>query len=220
MSYPGHLWKIKSVYSKPDRQGYPIFIFCVYQCRTFRNIVVHWPTTQPGCQNKKCTCVNNRCIRSRNIRIYPWPWTDWMSAIFDAHKKKVDIELSYYSVHRKFNRLETRCGRESQHPAEGTLWPPINQLRIRLVGDKILDWGSYSREAVSPGPGWAAQENGKETLLAIRVGVNMLQFCSVANSLSHTTLSNKVRGIFFLKDCVDRLYYCVVVFCMQMYMFV
>ena len=27
----------------------------------------------------------------------------------------------------------------------------------------------------------------------------MLQFCSVINSLSHTTLSNKVRGIFFLK---------------------
>ena len=27
--------------------------------------------------------------------------------------------------------------------------------------------------------------------------VNMLQFCSVSNSLSHTTLSNKVRGIFF-----------------------
>ena len=40
--------------------------------------------------------------------------------------------------------------------------------------------------------------------------VNMLQFCSVSNSLSHTTLSNKVRGIFFLKDCVAH-YYCVVV---------
>ena len=27
--------------------------------------------------------------------------------------------------------------------------------------------------------------------------VNMLQFCSVSNSLSHATLSNKVRGIYF-----------------------
>ena len=27
--------------------------------------------------------------------------------------------------------------------------------------------------------------------------VNMLQFCSVSNSLSHTNLSNKLRGIFF-----------------------
>ena len=31
--------------------------------------VVYWPTTRPGSQNRKCTCVNNRCIRSRNIRI-------------------------------------------------------------------------------------------------------------------------------------------------------
>ena len=30
----------------------------------------------------------------------------------------------------------------------------------------------------------------------------MFQFCSVSNSFSHTTLLNKVRGIFFLKDCL------------------
>ena len=65
--------------------------------------------------------------------------------------------------------LVTRCGRESQHPAEWAPRPPVEQH----------------------------QENGKETLMAIRVGVNMLQFCSVSNSLSHTNLSNKVRGIFF-----------------------
>ena len=28
--------------------------------------IVYWPTTRPGCQNRKCTYVNNRCIRSRN----------------------------------------------------------------------------------------------------------------------------------------------------------
>ena len=38
----------------------------------------------------------------------------------------------------------------------------------------------------------------------------MLQFCSSSNSLSHTTLSNKVRGIFFLENCVAHLC-CVVV---------
>ena len=43
--------------------------------------VVYWPTTRLGCQNRKCTSVNNRCIQSRNIRIlWPWPWTGWMSA--------------------------------------------------------------------------------------------------------------------------------------------
>ena len=60
-----------------------------------------------------------------------------MSAICDAHKKKVDVELLYNLVHRKFNQLERRCGRENQHPAEGALRPPINQLEIRRVGDKM-----------------------------------------------------------------------------------
>ena len=50
-----------------------------------------------------------------------------MSAICDAHKKKVDVELLYNSVHRIFSQfgdqtswgsdeLEIRCGRENQHP--------------------------------------------------------------------------------------------------------
>ena len=45
----------------------------------------------------------------------------WMSAICDAHKKKEEVEQLYNSVHRKFNQLEIRCGRENQHPAEGAL---------------------------------------------------------------------------------------------------
>ena len=105
--------------------------FSVKQC------VVYWPPTQPGCQNKKCTCVNNRRIRSRNIRIQPWPWTGWMSTICDAHKKKVSVELLYNSVHRKFNQLERRCSRGNQPP-----------------------------ERLGPqAPSWAARENWKETLL-------------------------------------------------------
>ena len=60
-----------------------------------------------------------------------------MSAICDAHKKKVGVEQLYNLVHRKFNQLEISCSRENQHP-----------------------------ERLGPqAPGWAAQENGKETLL-------------------------------------------------------
>ena len=64
-----------------------------------------------------------------------------MSAICDAHKKKVDVELLYNSVHRKFNQLETRYGRESQHLAEWALRPPIEQLQleIRSVGEKMQE---------------------------------------------------------------------------------
>ena len=53
-----------------------------------------------------------------------------MSAICDAHKKKVDVEVLYNSVHRKFNQLEIRCGRESQHLAEWALRSPIEQLQL------------------------------------------------------------------------------------------
>ena len=59
----------------------------------------------------------------------------------------------------------------------------FNQLGIRRVGEKM--------RLSSPG------ERERNAVMANRVGVNMLQFCSVSNSLSHTTLSNKVRGIFF-----------------------
>ena len=112
-------------------------------------------------------------------------------------------EQLYNSVLRKFNQLETRCGRDSQHPAEGALRPPINEF-----GDQ-KSWRNDAVEKTAPskelGPrasGWATLEDEKEMLMAIRVGVNMLQFCSVSNSLSHTNLSNKVRG----KNCVARLY--------------
>ena len=61
----------------------------------------------------------------------------WMSAICDAHKKKVDVELLYNSVHRKCNQLDTRRSRESQHLAEEALGLPIESLEIRRVGDKM-----------------------------------------------------------------------------------
>ena len=52
----------------------------------------------------------------------------------DAHKKKVDVKLLYNSVKTgsqsvwRPDPLVTRCGRESQHPAEGALRPPIEQF--------------------------------------------------------------------------------------------
>ena len=62
-----------------------------------------------------------------------------MSAIRDAHKKKVGVELLYNSVRQdqlvwRPDELETRCGRESQHPAEGALRTPVK--RPRRTGKK------------------------------------------------------------------------------------
>ena len=73
-----------------------------------------------------------------------------------------------------------------------------------------------------PISGWAALENKKNTTrMAIRVGVNILQFCSVSNSLSLATFQMKWE-VYFFKDVFARLYYCVVIivsslwFCMHM----
>ena len=110
-----------------------------------------------------------------------------------------DIEwvLNYYITQCTGNSisLERRCGREKQHPAESwTLWV----LETRPVWRQdVVEKASTQQRAGPRASIWATLENEKETLMAIRVGVNMLQFCSVCNSLSHTTLSNKVRGIFF-----------------------
>ena len=85
-----------------------------------------------------------------------------MSAICDTHKKKVDVELLYNSVHRKFNQLE-----------------------IKPVGEKMLEWGPAPRQPGPPGPGLSSLgKQERNSIMARRVGVIILQFCSVFNSLS------------------------------------
>ena len=46
----------------------------------------------------------------------------------------------------------------------------------------------HSAESWAAGPPVEHQENKNTTLTAIRVGVKMLQLCSVSNSLSHVNL--------------------------------
>ena len=136
-----------------------------------------------------------------------------ISAICDAHKKKVGVELLYNSVHRKFNQLETRCGRESQHTAEGALRPPINQFGDLTSWREDTGMRTCPREAGRPGPRLSSPgERERNAVMANRVGVNMLQFCSVSNSLSHTTLSIKWEVYFSKRLCrssfLCRRYYC------------
>ena len=82
-------------------------------------------------------------------------------------------------------------------PAPSRVGP---QLEIRPVGEKMLEWGTCPREAGPPFPRLSSPgERERNAVVAIRVGVNMLQFCSVSNSLSHTTLSIKWE-VYFSKD--------------------
>ena len=114
-----------------------------------------------------------------------------MSAICDTHKKKVNVEQLYNSMRRKFY-----------------------QLGIRPVGEKMLEWGTCPRDAVPPGP-WLSSpgERERNAVEAIRVGVNMLKFCSVSISLSHITFSIKWE-VYFSKELCRSSW-----FCIQMYMY-
>ena len=169
-----------------------------------------------------------------------------MSAICDAHKK-VGVELLYNSVHRKFNQLETRCGRESQHPAERTLRPPINQfgdqmgwrqdavekastqhpaegaikprlssLETRPVGRRCWIEEHVPERLCPQAPGWAAQENGKETRLWPIEWGSICCSSVWSPTPSHTQPFQIKWEVYFSKNCVTSLY-CVVVMILHAY---
>ena len=136
----------------------------------------------------------------------------WMSAICDTHKKKVGIELLYNSVHRKFNQLETRCRRESQHPTEGAPRPPIeswgsDELEIRCSRE------NQHPERLGPQvPGWEVQENGKETRLWPLEWGSICCGSVQSPTPSHTQPFQIKWDVYFSKICVARLYCVVVMF--------
>ena len=98
-----------------------------------------------------------------------------MSAICDAHKKNVGVELLYNlgedrkSGSWRSDQLEKRCGRENQHP-----------------------------EKLGPlAPGWAAQENGERNADGHKSGGQYVAVLfGLQLPLTHNPF-NKVRGIFF-----------------------
>ena len=128
--------------------------------------------------DQKCTCVNNRCIRSK---------------ISGDNLDCRRVELST-------NVMLARSRWTSNYyitPAAGS----SDQLKKRCWNDKHVP-----AEAGPPGPRLSNPgERERNAAMVRRVGVNMLQFCSVSNSpLTDNTFrnpfepfSNRVRGIFF-----------------------
>ena len=134
---------------------------------------------------------SNMPFQRRWKYIFRWPFMggDWVGG-----------ERLYNWVHRKFKQFGDKMRYRKPAPSKGNpqasdllVWRP-DQLEIRCSREN-----STQERAGPRASGWASQENGKETRLWPKEfwGVNVLQFCLVSNSLSHTNLSNKVRGIFF-----------------------
>ena len=98
--------------------------------------------------------------------------------------------------------------------SDGNLWEEIEwtsdyyitqctgnstSLGIRWVGDKMRERKTSTQRGWAPGPRLSHQGERERNADGYKSGVSMLQSCSVSYSLSHTNLSNKVRGIFFKK---------------------
>ena len=75
--------------------------------------------------------------------------------------------------------------------------PGEDRKSVRWRSDE-LERRCWIEEHV-PGPRLSPGERERNAVMADREGVNMLQFCSVSNSLSHTTLSIKGK-IYFSKE--------------------
>ena len=125
-------------------------------------------------------------------------WVEWVQLW--RPQEEGGVELLYNSAKTgsqlvwRPDPLVTRCCRESQQSG-----PP----GLRLS---------------SPG------KRERNSVMANRVRVNMLLFCSVSNSLSHTNLLNKARGIVFLRTvslvvfigplCIACICRCIYIMCL------
>ena len=154
----------------------PTEIFFLY---SICNILTSNPTEL---LNKKSTCANNRCIRSKIS-----------GDNLDCGRVELSADATLTEAggcQKLYNPVlrEVRVSWRSEfgvNACSSKQWEP----------DPAESWALRS-------PGWAAQENERDVLLwPEELGVNMLQFCSVSNlPITHipfVTLSNKVRGIFF-----------------------
>ena len=136
-------------------------------------IVAYWPPTRPSCQNKKCTCVNNRCIRSKISGDNLDCRRVELSVNCDARKKWVDIKLLYNPGDRKLRSI-------AEMMLEWELWPP-----------QAPGWaGELERNAAM------ARRVGEGSICCSSVQ-------SPTHLSHTITLSNKARGVYiFLKNCV------------------
>ena len=134
-------------------------------------------------------------IVAYDLNIFQRQLNEWVR--FVTPTKRVRFKLLYNSVHRKFNQLETWCGRESQHPAEWALRPPIEQLQL----ERRCSNEEHVPERLGPqAPGWVAQENGKETRLG-PIEWGSICCCSVRSpNPSHTQPFQTKWEVYFSKE--------------------
>ena len=74
-------------------------------------IRLYWPSTELSI--KRCTSVNNRCIRSKTSGYHFDLWTGWIGCNCDAHRKQVNVKQLY-------------------NPVPQTVWISWSQLQVEF----------------------------------------------------------------------------------------
>ena len=154
------------------------------------------------------------------------------------------VGVNYYITECTGNSMiwERRCAREKTAPGRRRPRdPPIefgdqtsgrqdavekNSTRQKAPSGPPIEFGDQTSgrqdavEKASPRASvWVAQKNGKETPMAIKVGVSILAVLfGLQLPLTHNPFKQSGRYI-FLKGCVARLYCVSLWFCMHMYMY-
>ena len=101
--------------------------------------VAYWPPNRPNCQKKKCTCVNNRCIRSKISG-------DQGMALAVNGSNWVGIKLLYNPGDRKFRSVGEKmlewepCLSREAGPPGPWLSSPGERERKAVIARRV--WGS------------------------------------------------------------------------------
>ena len=93
---------------------------------------IYWPPTRPGCQNKKCTWINNRCIRPKISGDQGWPWLSrgWIECeIVTLAGNRWTSNYYVTPATGSSGQLERRCWMRTMSQKGWVPRPPVGQPR-------------------------------------------------------------------------------------------
>ena len=152
--------------------------------------VVYWPPTRPSCQNKKFTCVNNRCIRSKRSGC-------------DLGCRRVELS----GVEQWYNRGETGSQAVGVQGLKSAF-----QIELREP--------ALSREAGHPGPRLSCPgKRERRTVMAGGAGGQYVAVFVRSPTPSHTQPFQIKWGVYFFKELCRSSLLCWICFCTYMCMY-
>ena len=177
-----------------------------------QKVVTYWPSTELSI--KRCTSVNNRCIRLKISGYHFDLWTGWIRCNCDTYKKQVDVKQLY-------------------NPVPQMVWVSWSQLQLEFKLQFEAVRTSSQQRAWALSEPWLSSPAEWERSADIIRGTRgqYVAVCSVSNSPLtllqpfRNPIENKVWEVYFSKEVcsfviiVDYLsaYICIHIVVSQLY---